>query len=111
MRLQARDVGGRLRTTLEIQLGEDRADVVLDRLVGQEDVARDLFVRLSAGDGGNRVEFANAIDWAMDSTVLNIDASSQFGNNVFLNPNHTLNVNSETDVGVTSAITIRSTSA
>lgn len=45
-----RDVRGGLGSPLEVQLGQDRADVVLHRLVGQEDVHRDLLVRLSLGD-------------------------------------------------------------
>ena len=35
---------------LEVELREDRADVVLDRLVGQEYLGRDLLVRLALGD-------------------------------------------------------------
>src|SRR4051794_23001016 len=38
-----------LRAPLQVQLREDRADVVLDRLVGQEYLGRDLLVRLSLG--------------------------------------------------------------
>src|SRR5665811_177913 len=39
-----------LRPALQIELGEDRADVVLDRLVGEEDLGRDLLVRLPLRD-------------------------------------------------------------
>src|SRR6266511_3885778 len=45
-----RDEGCRLSSSLEVQLREDRADVVLDRLVREEDIGRDLLVRLSLGD-------------------------------------------------------------
>ena len=47
---QLSHVGGRLGPPLEVELGEDRADVVLDGLVGQEDLGRDLLVRLALGD-------------------------------------------------------------
>ncbi len=50
--LELGDIGGRLGPPLEVELGEDRADVVLDRLVGQEDVGRDLLVGLAFGDEG-----------------------------------------------------------
>ena len=40
----------RLGPTLEVELREDRAHVVLDRLVGQEDLGGDLLVRLALGD-------------------------------------------------------------
>ena len=43
---------GGLRATLEVELGEDRTDVVLDRLLGQEDLAGDLAVGLALGDEG-----------------------------------------------------------
>jgi hypothetical protein len=39
-----------LSPTFEIQLCENRADIVLDGLVGQEDLACDLLVRLAFGD-------------------------------------------------------------
>ena len=39
-----------LSPALQIELGEDRADVVLDRLVGEEDLGRDLLVRLPLRD-------------------------------------------------------------
>src|SRR4051794_15928613 len=45
-----RDEGGGLGASLEVELREDRADVVLDGLVRQEDVGRDLLVRLALGD-------------------------------------------------------------
>src|SRR5450759_498322 len=38
-----------LGAPLEVQLGQDRADVVLDGLVREEDLGRDLLVRLSLG--------------------------------------------------------------
>jgi len=41
---------GRLGTPLEVQLREDRADVVLDRLVREEDFGGDLLVGLALGD-------------------------------------------------------------
>src|ERR1035437_1431443 len=41
--------GSGLCATLEVQLREDRADVVLDRLVGQEDFRRDFLVCLPFG--------------------------------------------------------------
>ena len=44
------DERGRLGAPLEVELREDRADVVLDRLVRQEDLGRDLLVRLALGD-------------------------------------------------------------
>ena len=39
-----------LRAALKVELREDGADVVLDRLVGQEDLGRDLLVGLALGD-------------------------------------------------------------
>jgi len=45
-----RDECRRLGSALEIQLRQDRADVVLDRLVGQEDFGRDLLVGHALGD-------------------------------------------------------------
>ena len=44
------DEGRGLRAALKVQLREDAADVVLDRLVGQEDLGCDLLVRLALGD-------------------------------------------------------------
>src|SRR5512142_539931 len=44
-----RDERRRLGPPLEVQLREDRGDVVLDRLVGEIDLGRDLLVGLSLG--------------------------------------------------------------
>jgi hypothetical protein len=44
------DERSRLGPTLEVELREDRAHVVLHRLIGQEDVGRDLLVGLALGD-------------------------------------------------------------
>src|SRR2546422_9017180 len=46
----ASHVGGSLRASLQVELAKDRADVVLDRLVGQEYLGRDLLVRLALRD-------------------------------------------------------------
>src|SRR5215207_4230896 len=43
-------VRGGLRSSLEVELGEDRADVVLDGLVRKEHVGGDLLVGLALGD-------------------------------------------------------------
>ena len=48
--VQLRHVRGRLGAALEVELREDRADVVLHGLVGQEDIGGDLLVRLALGD-------------------------------------------------------------
>src|SRR3954449_13562871 len=45
--LQTGNVGGRLRAALEIELCKDRTHVVLDGLVRQEHLGRDLLVRLA----------------------------------------------------------------
>src|ERR1035437_1990709 len=45
----SRDEGRRLSPALEVQLREDRADVVLDRIVRQEDLRGDLLVGLPLG--------------------------------------------------------------
>ena len=48
--VQLRHVRGGLGASLEVELREDRADIVLDGLVGQEDLGGDLLVRLALGD-------------------------------------------------------------
>ena len=45
-----RHEGCGLRSPLEVELRQDRADVVLHGLVRQEDLGRDLLVRLALGD-------------------------------------------------------------
>ena len=45
-----RDERGGLRAPLEVELGQDGADVVLHGLVGEEDDSGDLLVRLALGD-------------------------------------------------------------
>ena len=57
MALDPGDVGRGLGTSFEVELGEDGADVVLDRLVRQEDLAGDLLVRLALRDEGKDLAF------------------------------------------------------
>ena len=74
-----------LGAPLQVELGQDRADVVLDRLVGQVDLGRDLLVRLSLGHKREDTLLLAEAFWLMEGYFVRTLGMHRVYNSAFMN--------------------------